>query len=289
MGQKPADIPEATLRSLYLDERKSQEEIAAILGCSQGAVWRRMRKYGIAARDTSESGIVRNGSHRQDFDGDLCTKAYMLGFCKGDVHPWIRDKNSQTIRLMTATTKSEQILLFEQLFSPYGHIYIGTPDRRGATHMAAYVNMTMAFLLDREDSIPDWVLEDTEPFFAFFAGYVDAEGHIGVHNGYAVFKLDTYDRNIIITSHEILNRHGITGSVPFVCTRQGTQTKQGHLYRQDMWRLQVARKASLLLMFQRIKPYLKHRKRIQDMESAIQNIEYRNQLKLQKFTKETPL
>jgi hypothetical protein len=155
--------------------------------------------------------------------------------------------------------------------------------------MAAHVNMTMAFLLDREDSIPDWVLEDAETFFAFFAGYVDAEGHIGVHNGYAVFKLDTYDQNIIVKSSEILNQHGITGSVPFICTRQGTKTKQGHSYRQDLWRLQIAAKVSLLLMFQRIKPYLKHGKRIKDMEAAIQNIEYRNLRKMQKFTKETSL
>jgi hypothetical protein len=56
----------------------------------------------------------------------------------------------------------------------------------------------------------------------------------------------------------IFTQHGITGSTPFICA------EQGHLYRQDMWRLQVAGKAALLLMFQSIKPYLKHRKRIQN-------------------------
>jgi biotin operon repressor len=158
------------LRRLYFEEKLTQEQIGERLGCSQRAIQRHMKKHGIISRNNAEANFLRFNSFRQDFDGDLPLKAYMLGFCKGDVHPWVRDTKSQTIRLMTATTKPEQIELFQNLFSPYGHMYISKPDSRGATHMAAHLNFSFSFLLDREDSIPGWVLTDEEAFFGFLAG-----------------------------------------------------------------------------------------------------------------------
>lgn len=278
MGQKPANIPEDVLRRLYCEDWMSQEEIAKQLGCSQAAVWRRLRKCGIVARPKSVAGIASSPyqSLRNDFAGDIYTQAYLLGFCKGDVHAWVRDKNSQTVRLMSTTTKPEQVELFQQLFAPYGRVYISKPDQRGAVHMAAFVNMSMAFLLDRTDAIPDWVLADPETFFAFFAGYADAEAHIGVHGGYAVFKLDSCDKNILLQSYQMLRKAGISGPAPFICIPRGYANKHGYRYRNDMWRLQVSAKSSLLLLFERIGSHLKHTKRIRDMKMAIENIRRRN-------------
>jgi len=284
MGQKPAHIPEDVLRQLYCEEQMSQEKIAKQLGCSQTAVWRRMRQYGIVARSQSTAGILASPyrSLRRDFDGDGYTKAYLVGFCKGDVHPWVRGRNSETIRLLSATTKPEQIELFQRLFAPYGRVYISQPDSRGAVHMNAFVNMSMAFLLDREDAVPDWVLADEETFFAFFAGYTDAEAHIGVHGGSAVFKLDSCDKKILFQSYEMLRQAGIFVPVPWVCARRGYTNKHGHAYHRDMWRLQIASKSSLLRLFERLNPYLKHAGRRRAMEAAIQNIEHRNARKLQR-------
>ncbi|MEO8611515.1 MAG: AsnC family protein [Chloroflexota bacterium] len=282
MRQKLADISEATLRSLYLEERKSQEEIAAILGCSDTSIWRRMRKYGIPLRSKAEAGIK---TFRQDFDGDAYLKAYILGFCKGDVYPWKRDKNSQTIRLMTNTTKIEQADLFKSLFAPYGYIYENTPEQSNIIHLVAYVNMSMDFLLAEKDHVPEWIIEDQEIFFAFFAGYTDAEAHIGVHSGYAIFKLDSCDKQIILQSHEMLKDAGILGPVPFICATRGYTNKNGHAYHNEMWRLQVGAKSAMLMLFDRIRPYLKHAKRIQDMEAAIENIEIRNRRQQQRRDK----
>jgi hypothetical protein len=273
MGQKPADIPEATLRQLYLDERKSQPEIAIILGYSEAAVWRRLKKYAIPLRSKAEAGTK---TFRHDFDGDIYCKAYMLGFCKGDVYAWKRDKNSQTIRLMTNTTKIEQADLFKNLFSPYGYIYEHKPDQSNVIHLVAYVNMSMSFLLEEKDHIPDWIITDQSTFLAFFAGYTDAEAHIGVHNGYAIFKLDSCDKQIIIQSHELLTSVGVSGPKPFICAKRGYTNKNGHAYHNEMWRLQVGAKDSMLRLFDLIAPYMKHAKRIQDMEAAIKNIELRN-------------
>jgi biotin operon repressor len=269
-------IPFEELRRLYIDEKRTQKQIAEHFGCSQQAIQRHMKKLNLEARDTSEANMLRNDSFRRDFDGSLSLKAYMLAFCKGDTHPWIRDPKSQTVRIMTSTTKQAQIDLFQNLFSPYGHVYIGQPDTRDATHMAAFINLSFKFLLYKEDNIPDWVLEDEEAFFGYLAGYTDAEGHITVSGGYAMFKIDTYDQNIILTCAAMLNRLGIKTSTPFISTKQGTITGQGHAYRKDMWRLHIGGKSALLLLFNRLRPYLRHATRIEQMNAAIANIEHRN-------------
>lgn len=279
MGQKPADIPEDVLQQLYLEEKLTQYQIAERLGCSQGAIWRRLKKYGIPMRSKAESELMfsRYASLRHEFNGDSCLKAYMLGFCKGDMHVWIRDANSQTIRIMSTTTKSEQVKLIQELFSPFGRVYTGKPDSRRATHMAAYVDLSFSFLLDEKDDIPAWITSDEETFFAFFAGYIDAEGHIGVYNKSSVFKIDCYEKNILFASYNLLLQVGIVVSSPSMIAHKGSfNGNSTHRYHNDMWRLQIASKSSLLKLFRRIRPYLKHTKRIADMEAAIQNIEWRN-------------
>jgi len=280
MGQKPADIPEDILRKFYLEEKLSQYQIAERLGCSQVAVWRRLKKYNIPLRSRAEANILFSKYERHDFDGDDQLKAYMLGFCKGDVHVWVREEKSQTIRLYTATTQIEQVRLFQRLFTPYGGVYVSKPDTRNALHMSAYVNRSsMSFLLHREDCIPDWILGEQETFFAFFAGYCDAEAHIGVHAGYAVFKVDSYDKNILQQSYEKMLQAGIIFPKPSICRVQGTVDSCGSPYRQDMWRLKTASKLYMMLLFDRIAPYLKHEKHIRHMYAAIENINSRNEIK----------
>ncbi len=265
------------LRQLYVEEKLSQSAIAARYGCSQVAIKRHMAKYGITARGRAEANLLHNHSFRRDFDGPLSLKAYMLGFCKGDVHPWVRGEQSETIRLMTATTRQAQIDLFHGLFSPYGHLYLSQPDTRQATHMAAHLNFSFRFLLDREDSVPEWVLADEEAFFGFLAGYTDAEGHIGHYGEYATyFKIDTYDKNIIHTCATTLQAYGISTSTPCITAHQNSVHKNGHRYHQDMWRLHVSAKAALQTLFGRLQPYLRHATRIQQMQAALEHIAYRN-------------
>jgi predicted transcriptional regulator len=268
------EIDIEVLKQLYFEEKLTQDEIAERLGCSKAAIQRRMYKYNIQSRNGSEANLLKRGSHRADFDGDDCLKAYMLGFCKGDVHVWVRDKGSETIRLMTNTTKGEQRDLFVSLFEPYGHIYVN--DDKKYIHLAAYVNMTFSFLLDEKDHIPEWVIADEEVFFAFFAGYCDAEANIGVYNGYAVLKLDSCDKNIIFSCHEMLAKVDFVFAAPTICALKGQTDKNGISYNKDMWRLKTLAKATLLAVFNRISPYLRHAKRIDDMHKAIENINERN-------------
>jgi predicted transcriptional regulator len=267
------EIDVEVLKQLYFEEKLTQDEIAERLGCSTAAIQRRMYKHKIQSRNGSQAILLKNKSHRTDFDGDDCLKAYMLGFCKGDVHVWVRDKGSETIRLMTNTTKTEQRDLFVSLFEPYGHIYVN--DDKKYIHLAAFVNMTFDFLMDEKDHIPEWVLSDEEVFFAFLAGYTDAEANIGVYAGYAVYKLDTYEKHILQSFYITLLRIGIEFPMPFIVAQKG-QMNGGYPYNEDMWRLCSRKKETLLNLFQRLSPYLRHAKRRQDMYKAIENINQRN-------------
>ena len=276
------DISVDELRRLYEEEKLTQIEIAERLGCSYAAVQRRMYKHNIISRSKVEINHMRYDTFRRDFDGDDQLKAYMLGFCKGDIHVWVRDKNSETIRLMSSTTKDEQETLFRELFEPYGHIYVNRTGERKIARMVAFVNLTFDFLREEKDQIPDWVLADEETFLAFFAGYVDAEGSIGVYNGYAVFKLDTGDKNIIFQSYERLQEAGILFAAPTMTAPKGFIRNSGLPYNQDMWRLKTLGKSTLLALFERIKPYLRHKKRIDDMHKAIANVNERNTRSVQR-------
>jgi hypothetical protein len=51
------------LEQKYLDEKKSQSEIAAISGVTQGAIWRALKKFDIPTRTVSEANSgEKNGS-----------------------------------------------------------------------------------------------------------------------------------------------------------------------------------------------------------------------------------
>jgi predicted transcriptional regulator len=278
-GDKPVpqmeyEIDIEVLKKLYFEDKLTQEEIAERLGCTTAAIQRRMYKHNIQSRSGSQANLLRYKSYRADFDGSDYLKAYMLGFCKGDVYAWVRDKGSETIRLMTNTTKSEQKDLFVSLFESYGHLIIN--DKKPVIHMAAFVNMTFDFLLDDKDHVPDWVLNDEEVFFAFLAGYSDAEANIGVYNGYAVFKLDSCDKNVIFACYQMLSKTGLEFPPPSICAVKGQIDKHGYSYNNDMWRLCSRKKETLLNLFERLNPYLRHAKRRQDLSNAIANINERN-------------
>jgi predicted DNA-binding protein (UPF0251 family) len=272
-------IPEVELRRLYEDERLSIARCAAIFGCSEAVVQRRMRRYEIKARSNAEAVVIAKGYayERRDFDGDERKRAYYIGFCKGDCSADMASgEGSQTIIVKCGSTIPEQIELFEKLFKPYGHIWKGKPDERGAANIQVYVNMSFAWLLDLTDEIPAFILADDESFLAFLGGYSDAEGHIGIGNGVAVFALKSYDKRILHQIYEKLLDLGIEFPKPRIEKPKGYVTSTGIRYNQNLWCLVTTRKESLLRLFERLNPHLRHPKKIKGLEVAVKNIEERN-------------
>ncbi|MBU0492412.1 MAG: hypothetical protein KKA73_26000 [Chloroflexi bacterium] len=265
------------IRYLYEEKLLSQQQVGQILGCSKTAILYKMRQHGIKTRSKAEAQLIRHGHLKRNFNGDERQRAYLIGFCVGDGHVKRLHEGGLTIRVDCSSTRPEQIELFENLFSPFGHIWKGAPDQRGKVVIASYLNLSFDFLLDLEDEIPPFALADEDNFSAFLAGYIDAEGHIGINSRkQAELRLQSCDRNILHQTHVSLVKLGITGPKPWINRPEGYTDGQGVTSRRDCWCLQITAKSSLVRLFGKIGPYLRHSKRVHDMNMALRNIEKRS-------------
>jgi hypothetical protein len=264
------------LRRLYVDEGLSLNAIAARYGCALTTIWRRLQAAGIACRE----GGSEPKYTRADFSGDILEKAYLVGFRLGDLHVGMEGR--RTIVIKCTSTRGEQVELFRLLFERYGHVYTDeatvSQRRRQSIGMEVRVNMTFDFLLPKQDSVPAWILENDEPFFAFLAGYVDAEGYFHTYttNGQtfpqASLEVRSYDATLLSQLQDGLNARGITCPPARLRVQAGYTNKHGVRSNRDLWGLGVHRRQSLRQLSAKIEPYLRHPKRRIDMFRAMRTL-----------------
>lgn len=269
-------IPEAELRRLYEGEKLPLERVAEEIGCSRSTIRRRLREFDIRPRSYAEAAIIaRNRGPRRPFQGSVTERAYLIGFCVGDLHVIPPQPQGQTITVVTNTTREEQLVLLRRLFSTYGPISIRGPDSRRAYHFTAYLDLSFSFLLGLGDKIPTGIIKNRQAFFAFLAGYTDAEGYIGISNGTARFRLSSCDRNILNQIHTVLDRWGIP-STSGIATKAGHLDRRGVKSNRDFWYVDVNRAVAQVALFTTINPYLKHPKRVADMQVALKDAQRRS-------------
>ena len=254
----------------YYEEGRTTWEIADLLSINQSAVIYWMNKLGIPRRSKSEA---LTKSWRADFSGSLEEKSYMLGFRLGDLHVYhVKPNAGQTIRVVCASGKMEQIRLIQSMFEPYGHVVV-TRKIDGKTMISCYLNMSFDFLLPKQDEVEEWILSDEKCSLAFLAGYIDAEGSFGVDmNNSGNLKIESYDVTILSRLHEILTRAGVECPPPNLIKSKETAKQK---LNQDLWRLGVYRKTSLDRLCTLLEPYLKHELRRRDMEIVWKNVRER--------------
>ncbi len=174
-----------------------------------------------------------------------------------------RRKEGRTITVHCGTTTTEQIELIKEVFEPYGHVWVAEKlDKAGSISIQAYLNMTFAFLLPKEDNIPAEILEDDRLFAAYLAGYIDAEGSIRVSTTkcnrkeyeYANFTLSSCDKNILHQTHAKLVSLGIECPAPKIDKKRGDANAKGTKYNQDLWRLGVNAQDAVKKLFDLIAP-----------------------------------
>ena|SRR5579859_327657 len=260
------------MRRLYLDEGLSLSAIAARNGCALTTIWRRLQAAGVACRE--------GGSEPKyawtDFSGDVVEKAYLIGFRLGDLNVEVE---GSTIVVKCTSTRSEQIVLFRQLFEPYGHVYTDEATlarrKRQSIGMSARLNMTFDFLLPKQDAVPEWVLANNSSFFAFFAGYIDAEGYFRTYlvrnqpKPLACLEIRSYDAVLLTQLRNGLCERGIACAPARVRVQAGYTNRAGVRSNRDLWGLGVHRKDSLRHLFTMIEPHLKHARRRRDMIRAL--------------------
>src|SRR3989338_4669024 len=106
MRAKISDSFKPELEELYLKKRLSTRKIASISGYSRSTIHRKLKHYNIQRRSLAESEIKYN---RTPFSGDLCEKAYLIGFAMGDLRVVNPTKNRKTICVKGGSTQTDQV------------------------------------------------------------------------------------------------------------------------------------------------------------------------------------
>jgi len=201
------NIPKNRIRFLYEERKKSSTQIGKIYSCSPATILNRLKEYKIRIRGFSSAHIKYP---KRDFSGDLIEKAYLIGFRLGDLHVRKYEKNGKVLSVECASTKQNQIILIRNLFRKYGYIRITQSDGDSIIRIQCALNSSFNFLLPKQDLIEEWILRSSKLFFAFLAGYLDAEGEISIHSdGFAYLRVGTYDKNILTQIKNKLGKCGI--------------------------------------------------------------------------------
>lgn len=272
MGRAKIELPKKKLYNLYHLQNKSPYKIGILFRCSFKTITNRLLEYGIPLKSKS---VAQMRYKKYDFSGDLVEKAYLIGFRLGDLSASKITPNAETVVVRLHTTHDVQIALFKELFKKYGKVVSYKSQTNPSTNVNAYLNRSFEFLLPKHDLVEKWIIDNEKYTRSFAAGYIDAEGTFGIYQGRARFKIDSYDKEILLQIHLWLNKNKIINKL-FRAAKMGDYVRYGNYYfKKDVWRLNVNEANSLIKFIDLIKLYIKHKKRRIDMEKNIKNIERR--------------
>ncbi len=260
MGRKRIEIDEKNLKKLYWDKRLSPYQIGKLLNCSFSTITNRMKECAIPFRTPAQA---RMKYVKNDFNGTLEEKSYILGFRLGDLNCYKRSENSETIVVRCHTTDTDQVKLFDKLFKKYGKITIS--QNRNHYYSTTYLNSSFEFLLTKK------FRPNNLHNLSFMAGYVDAEGNFQINQGRARFKLDSYDYPILNWMSHILNTLGIENKFQRI-GKKGGKRSNGTVFNQDLWRITINKAPVLKNFIKMILPYIKHQKYKRNMKICFENI-----------------
>ena len=252
------------LEKLYLKNKLSCSKIAQIYGINTVTVFEKLKKYSIKTRSYLESNIKYP---KKVFDGSNELKAYMVGFRLGDLNVKSLSEKS-TVIIKSSTTKEDQVNLIKEIYGGYGHFWVKRYGDLFST--MTFLDNSFNFLVKKEDDVDDWIMQRDKFFFAFLAGYSDAEGNFGIYGNAARFRIGSYDKNILKKIYLKLNSLEIKANFNL----EGRAVKGKH--NQDFYRVSINGKKSLIRFINLLKPYIKHAKRYKDMVLCEKNILERN-------------
>ena len=254
----------------YINNKLSTWAIEKKYGFCRGTIHRKLKEYGLLTRDRADSHILPG---RKDFSGNLIEKAYIIGFRLGDLGVRKIWPNSKTISVASGSTIKEQIDLIKQLFEPYCKIWI-KEARNGKINIMAHLNESFDFLLSKD--FPEWVSVNKHHFFSFLAGFSDAEGSFSIHNHAGCYQLGNYDYPLLLKIKKDLNKFEIPCSKLYVAKMKGKRNNQGYVYNSDYYSIRISKKQDLLNFCNELKPFIKHKNKIEDLKKVEANIIERN-------------
>lgn len=264
--------------NLYRNKNLTQKQIAEKFGHSRYGIQRWMKKYKIQSKPDSET---HTKFPKQNYNGDLIEKAYVIGFRLGDLNVY---HVHNLIQVRCSTTIKNQIMLIKSLFEKYGHIHTWKA-KRNTYEIIVLLNTTFFFLLPKRDKIESWITLNKKYFLSFLAGYSDAEGSYYLkkpREGFgkvecSAFEIQSYDKNILLSIHNKLKLYKIE-NLYSLSRRKGYTDKRGIKTNKDCWRITITKKQSLWNFIKLMEPYHKHENKIQNMQCVKDNLLQRNSL-----------
>jgi len=290
-------ISDSELKNLYYEKKLSPYQIAKIYDCSPSAIFHKMKRAKIPLRDLFEAikiSIPRRSRSvskavikypKKPFSGNLIEKSYLLGFAMGDLHISKR-KYGTTIKMETTTTKKQQLNLINNLFKGYTPVGI-FKSKLGQYQLYCNLDESFEFLLKYKcKKLPQWTIDNPIAFLSFLGGYIDAEGHFGVSKNIGVFNIGSYDKELLFEIAKNLKKFNILVEGPKLTVKKGHIDKRGVRWNNDMWNARIRKMRELYKFASIIKPYIKHKKRYNDLISVENNLlsrTYRINLKEEKI------
>ncbi|MFZ5845543.1 MAG: LAGLIDADG family homing endonuclease, partial [Patescibacteria group bacterium] len=191
-------------------------------------------------------------------------KAYLVGFRIGDLYV-THNKSSVTIK--SNTTQLAQVNLMKSLFSQYGPIWVSSPQsRKNVYHCTVTLNHSFQFLMKKPSTIPLWISRSSHAFWAFIAGYTDAEGTIRIYSSRARLRVGSYDKMILKQIHLWLIKNGIKNSFRL-------ESPADFVHRNgDFYRVDIMDRYALYTTLQHLIPLLRHERRKKDAIEALLNV-----------------
>jgi hypothetical protein len=218
---------------------------------------------------------------RADFSGGSSERAYLIGFRIGDLHVALEGRG--TVVVKCTSTRVEQVELFRRLFGGYGRVYTdeaGLAGRmRQSVGMQVALNATFDFLLPKHTTIPQWIVENDATFFAFAAGYIDAEGYFRTYTKpnqsrpLAWLEIRSYEIELLGQLGRGFCARGIRCPPARLRVAAGYVNRYGVKSNHDLWGLGVHRRSSLRLLIAKLEPHLRHARRRRDMERVLATCE----------------
>jgi hypothetical protein len=223
--------------------------ISKEIGCSYTKVWGLCRALGVPTRGRAEadrnSAPERSKRAKRPFDGTDEEKAYILGFCQGDLNA--RQVSSLAIFVSSTTTHPAFAKLFHELFERYGPVYQYPMYEAGKGYkwkLAVRLDNSFQFLLQTPSGTLQWARTSRKLLMNWLAGLIDSDGNINItHDGgyvRATVTIYNQDLSLLDSAKHALIAAGFHPGGPYLQYRAGTVTT--YKYRRDMLSLGLERR-----------------------------------------------
>jgi hypothetical protein len=223
--------------------------ISKEVGCSYTKVWGLCRALGVPTRGRAEadrnSAPERSKRPKRPFDGTDEEKAYILGFCQGDLN--VRQVSSLAIFVSSTTTHPAFAKLFHGLFERYGPVYQYPMYEAGKGYkwkLAVRLDNSFQFLLQTPSGTLQWARTSRKLLMNWLAGLIDSDGNINItHDGgyvRATVTIYNQDLSLLDSAKHALIAAGFHPGGPYLQYRAGTVTT--YKYRRDMLSLGLERR-----------------------------------------------